>query len=183
MAPPRRAGRPLGIVLIVVQKSVWALVLLLVSVTLLWFHARHLAEPIRVLFPGELLEDPHGRLADLLIRLVPRLSPRTELLLGAGAAVYAALEIVEAWGLWRLILWVELLTVVETSAFFPYELREMSRRPSIPSGLALAINVLVVAYLVVRYRRKRARHPTEGAERPGRRVDGRGAGPRRPPGE
>jgi uncharacterized membrane protein len=181
MAHPRRARRPLGIALIVAQKSVWALVLLLVSVTLLWFHARHLAEPIRVLFPGELLEDPHGRLADLLIRLVPRLSPRTELLLGAGAAVYAALEIVEAWGLWRLLRWVELLTVVETSAFFPYEIWELSRRPSIPSGLAFAINVLVVGYLVVRYRRKRARHLAEEAERPSRRGEGPGAEPRPAP--
>ena len=104
MAHPRRADRPLGIVLIVAQKSVWALVLLPVAVTLRWFRARHLAEPLRTLLSGERSADPHGRLADPLIRLVPRRSPRSELLLGAGAAVDAALEIVEAWGLWRLIL-------------------------------------------------------------------------------
>lgn len=157
-------GRPLGITLIVIQKSVWAVVLIILSAFLLWFRLQHVAQPFQSYFYGELAEDPHDLLANLVIRLVPHLSSRSELLLSVGAAVYAALEIIEAWGLWRLLLWVELLTVFETSAFLPYEVWEIFHQPSILKLLSFAINVLVVWYLVARYLRKRAEHLAQEAE-------------------
>lgn len=157
-------NRPLGIRLIVLQKSVWAVVLIILSVILFWFRAQHITQPIQSLFDIELDQDPHDLLANVLIRLIPNLSLRTELMLGAGAAIYAALEIVEAWGLWRLLLWVELLTVFETSAFLPYEVWDISRHPSIFNVLTIMINVLIVWYLVARYLRKRAEHLAHEAE-------------------
>lgn len=160
----KRALPPLGIRLIVIQKSVWAVVLIAICVALFWFRAQHVSEPVRAIFHGEFREDPHDRLVNILIRLVPNLSLRAEVVLGAGAAIYAALEIIEAWGLWRLLLWVELLTVFETSAFLPYEIWEMVHRPSPVKALTIIINVLIVGYLVLRYLRKRAEHLARQAE-------------------
>src|SRR5579875_3927709 len=96
----RDSKRPVGITLIVIQKSLWAACLIACSVLLLWFRAEHVTQPIRTLFAHELVADPHGRFANLLVRLIPHLSLRGELALGIGAAVYAVLEVVEAWGLW-----------------------------------------------------------------------------------
>ena len=164
-------NRPLGIRLIVIQKSVWAIVLIVLSVILFWFRARHITQPIQSLFDIELDQDPHDLLANLLVRLVPNLTLRAELLLGAGAAIYAVLEIVEAWGLWRLLLWVELLTVFETSAVLPYEVWDIFRQPSVLKALTIVINVVVVWYLVTRYLRKRAEHLAGEAEALARRLE------------
>ncbi|MGI8915068.1 MAG: DUF2127 domain-containing protein [Chloroflexota bacterium] len=157
-------GRPLGITLIVIQKSVWALVLVALSGALFAFHAQHVTQPFQEFFEGELSEDPHDLLATLMIHLVPNLSLQTELLLAVGAIIYAVLEVVEAWGLWRLILWVELLTVFETSVFLPFEVWDMIQHLSVLKVLSFGINILVVWYLFTRYLRRRAEHLAHEAE-------------------
>ncbi len=151
-------GRPLGIGLILLQKTIWGSVLLVVAVVLLIFHAQHVTDPIQELFTGELAEDPHDLLATVLIRLVPTVSLQTELLLAVGAMVYAVLEGVEVWGLWRDLLWVELLIVVETAALLPYDGWELVHFPSVVKVLSLIINILIVWYLLMRYLRKRTVH-------------------------
>lgn len=151
-------GRPLGVGLILLQKTVWGSLLLVLAVVLLRFHARQVTDPIQELFARELAEDPHDLLANLLISLLPSVSLRTELLLAVGAIVYAFLEAIEAWGLWRDLLWVELLIVVETATLLPYDGWELVRFPSVVKVLTIMINILIVWYLVVRYRRKRAIH-------------------------
>jgi uncharacterized membrane protein (DUF2068 family) len=151
-------GRPLGVGLILLQKTLWGTMLLLLAVVLLKFHARHATDPIQELFAGELAEDPHDLLANALIRLVPSVSLKTELLLAIGAMVYAFLEGLEVWGLWREILWVELLIVGETAALLPYDGWELVHAPSIVKILSVAINILIVWYLIVRYLRKRRLH-------------------------
>lgn len=148
-------GRPLGIGLILLQKTIWGSVLLVVAVVLLAFHAQHVTEPIQALFARELAEDPHDLLATVLIRLIPSVSLQTELLLSVGVTVYALLEGIEVWGLWHDLLWVELLIVVETAAFLPYDGWELVHDPSVVKVLSLVINVLIVWYLGVRYLRKR----------------------------
>ena len=74
-------GRPLGIGLILLQKTLWGSVLLVIAVVLLIFHAQHVTDPIQELFTRELAEDPHDLLATVLIRLIPTVSLQTELLL------------------------------------------------------------------------------------------------------
>ena len=149
-------GRPLGIGLILLQKTVWGSVLLLVAVVLLIFHAQHVTDPIQELFSRELAEDPHDLLATVLIRLVPFISLQTELLLAVGIIVYALLEGIEVWGLWHDLIWVELLIVVETAAFLPYDGWELVRHHSVLKALFVVINILIVWYLIVRFLRKRA---------------------------
>jgi uncharacterized membrane protein len=151
-------GRPLGIALILLQKTLWGSVLLVLAVVLLRFHAKQATDPIQELFAGELAEDPHDLLANLLIRLIPSVSLTTELVLAMGAIVYAFLEGLEIWGLWRGLLWAELLIVVETAAFLPYDGWELARSPSLIKVLSIMINVLIVGYLLVRYFRKRTAH-------------------------
>ena len=147
--------RPLGIGLILLQKTIWGCALLVLAVVLLTFHAPHVTDPIQEMFTRELAEDPHDLLATLLIRLIPSVSLQTELLLAVGATVYAVLEGIEVWGLWHDLLWVELLIVVETAAFLPYDGWGLLHDPTVVKVLSIVINVLIVWYLCVRYLRKR----------------------------
>ena len=59
------------------------------------------------------------------------------------------LELVEGVGLWLARRWAEYLTVVATAAFLPLEVYELTRTVTVTKLAAFAINVVVVAYLIV----------------------------------
>ena len=48
--------------------------------------------------------------------------------------------------------WAEYLVLIATSAFLPVEIDELIRHPTPFKGLALAVNIVIVAYLVWRKR-------------------------------
>jgi len=70
-------------------------------------------------------------------------------LVAAAAAGYAALEGTEAVGLWLGRRWAEYLTFIATVVFVPYEVYELTKSVSWLKLLTLAINVLIVIYLLV----------------------------------
>lgn len=61
---------------------------------------------------------------------------------------YAALEAVEAVGLWLARRWAEYLTFVATTVLFVPEVYELAHGTTLPKGLALLVNVAVVVYLL-----------------------------------
>lgn len=69
-------------------------------------------------------------------------------LLGAVLLVYAAVEGVEAVGLWYQRRWAEYLTFVVTASLLPFEVYEIANRTTVFKAIAFAINVAVVAYLL-----------------------------------
>lgn len=77
---------------------------------------------------------------------------------GVGALGYGVLELVEGVGLWLEQRWAEWLTVVATSLLIPLEVYELVRRPTMLKAVGIAVNVLIVIYLirVVRRRTRRA---------------------------
>ena len=64
------------------------------------------------------------------------------------AAIYAVVESVEAVGLWRERRWAEYLTVIATAGFLPFEIRELLSKVSVLRVGALAVNLLILVYLV-----------------------------------
>lgn len=163
---PLIAGRPVGVTLIAAHKVVWALALVAIAGVLLFLRSEQITQPFQLLFAHELAEDPHDLLATTLIRLVPFISSRTELLLAVGALAYAALEAIEAWGVWWSVWWVEVFIVVEVGALLPYDLFELARHPSGFKIISLVINVAVVWYLAVRLVRTRREHGARKATEP-----------------
>jgi len=100
-------------------------------------------------------------------RLSPRALPAVEdslarlqssrlSLVGALAFLYAGLFLVEGIGLWMERRWAEYLTIIATSSLVPFEVYELVRHVTFPRAVTLAVNLLVVGYLVLRVRTKTA---------------------------
>jgi uncharacterized membrane protein (DUF2068 family) len=69
--------------------------------------------------------------------------------LAVALLAYAALEAVEAVGLWHARRWAEYLTFVATTVLLVPEIWEITHGPTPTKVIALVINVAVVAYLLV----------------------------------
>jgi uncharacterized membrane protein (DUF2068 family) len=82
------------------------------------------------------------------LRKLFSLKSSTLFALGLIAAAYAALEGVEAVGLWRRRRWAEYLTFIATTILLVPEIYELTGRVTVFKILALIINLLVVGYLL-----------------------------------
>jgi uncharacterized membrane protein (DUF2068 family) len=106
------------------------------------------------------------RLWEQLVVRFGTASEATRIALGAGAIIYGALEVFEGFGLlWRRR-WAEYLVLVATAAFLPVEIDELLRHPTPVKGIALTVNIVIVAYLVRRKRLFLERPSTATAESP-----------------
>jgi uncharacterized membrane protein (DUF2068 family) len=78
------------------------------------------------------------------------------MLLAAGAAAYALLRLVEAYGLWRARAWAEWFAALSGSIYVPFELAGIARHPSGLGVTLLLLNVLVIALMLLAlYARRR----------------------------
>ena len=89
----------------------------------------------------------HGTVERELTHLFA-ISTRNLELTGVVLAAYAALEGVEAVGLWHARRWAEYLTFVATVLLLPLEIYELGRKPTALKGLTFAINLAIAVYLI-----------------------------------
>ena len=92
--------------------------------------------------------NPASRYPRIFLDAAANLHDGRLLLLAAGAAVYALVRFVEAYGLFRSRAWAEVLAAVSGGIYVPFELGELLRRPTWHGGALLAVNLLVVAVMV-----------------------------------
>ena len=152
-------GKPLGIGLIIVQKCLAAAFFLIAAIVLFVLYSRGVTHPFQNFFSDELQEDPRDILATFLIARFPGVSEKQLLELSIGALAYFILEAVEGGGLIAGKYWVEILIVLETAAFLPFEVYEMTRHFSWLKIVTMAINLLILWYLIARYLKLRKEHP------------------------
>jgi uncharacterized membrane protein (DUF2068 family) len=69
--------------------------------------------------------------------------------LAAALLVYAAVEGIEAVGLWYQRRWAEYLTFLVTASLLPFEIYEIANRATVFKVLAFVLNVAVVVYLLL----------------------------------
>jgi uncharacterized membrane protein (DUF2068 family) len=96
--------------------------------------------------------DPSNTHIHRLIARLGGMSTRHLEELGAGTFIYAAVFLVEGTGLMLRKRWGELFSVIVTTSFIPFEIYELVHHVSIVKVVAIAINVAVVVYLIVRLR-------------------------------
>jgi uncharacterized membrane protein (DUF2068 family) len=75
--------------------------------------------------------------------------PETLALLVVALSAYAALELLEAIGLWLLTRWGEYLAVVATSVFLPLEIYDLTNGITMTRVVTFSINVAAVVYLLI----------------------------------
>ena len=88
------------------------------------------------------------RLIHALMLKVEALQPHSILVAGLISLGYAALLLAEGIGLWLKFSWAAYVTVVSTSALIPFEVYELFERVTVPRIILLAVNLLIVLYLI-----------------------------------
>jgi uncharacterized membrane protein (DUF2068 family) len=76
------------------------------------------------------------------------LSPTTLAWIAAGLFAYAAIELIEAIGLWLITRWGEYFAVIATSVFLPLEIYEITEKVTAFRAIALVINIAAVLWLL-----------------------------------
>jgi uncharacterized membrane protein (DUF2068 family) len=84
-----------------------------------------------------------------LVQHALTLSGRTATLLAIGVTAYAAIEVVEGTGLWLARRWGEYFAMIVTSLGLPLEIYDLSRKLSVLAFVLLAVNLALVAYLII----------------------------------
>jgi uncharacterized membrane protein (DUF2068 family) len=101
--------------------------------------------------------NPAARYPRIFLELAADANQARLLLLAAGAAAYALVRFVEAYGLWRGRGWAEWFAALSGSVYLPFELLGLVRHPS-GLGLALIVlNVLVVAAMLLALQARKVR--------------------------
>ncbi len=108
--------------------------------------------------------DPKDNWVQRLLHDLAKLHARDNVLFGAIALAYGALEAAEAVGLWRRERWGEMLTVLATSLLLIPEVWELTKSVSALKIGGVIVNLLVVAYLIWRLRRSAEPVPLPSGE-------------------
>jgi uncharacterized membrane protein (DUF2068 family) len=85
----------------------------------------------------------------MTIRHVLGLESRTLIWVALGLLAYAAVETVEAVGLWMLKRWGEYFAVIATSFGLPIEIYELTERITVVRAGTLVVNIALIFYIVV----------------------------------
>ena len=84
----------------------------------------------------------------IFIEAASRMNDTRLVSLAALAFLYAAVRLIEAYGLWHMRVWAEWFAIVAGSVFLPVEVYEIYRRATWMRGIVLLTNLFIVAYLV-----------------------------------
>jgi uncharacterized membrane protein (DUF2068 family) len=100
--------------------------------------------------------NPAREVPRIFIEAAAALNDSTIEMLAIGAGAYAALRLVEGWGLWRERLWAEWLAALSGAIYLPFEIFALSRGTTWPKITLLLVNTAIVVYLMAAlYRRSR----------------------------
>jgi uncharacterized membrane protein (DUF2068 family) len=91
---------------------------------------------------------PESRLINFILKYAPLVNDQLLRRIGAVVFFYAALDLLEGIGLYLEKVWAEFLTLAITASFLPWEAFEIYRRFTPIRISLLAINAIVLIYLV-----------------------------------
>lgn len=100
--------------------------------------------------------DPEGHYPGIFLHAAESLTDARLWGLAALAAAYSALRAVEAYGLWFSRRWAAWLGAGGGAIYVPVEIYELWHKPSAWKGVTLALNVVIVVYLLWTLRRRPA---------------------------
>jgi uncharacterized membrane protein (DUF2068 family) len=100
--------------------------------------------------------DPASKYPQIFLDAAAKVGDTRLLTLAAGAAVYATIRLVEAWGLYFEKAWAEVMAAAGGAIYIPIELLGLSRSPSWHGAVLLGVNIGVVALMLRALLQRRA---------------------------
>lgn len=152
-SPPSPAKRDRLLPWIAAERGLRSLFLVILGVVLITHPDTNWGAEIRHLAHQWGL-DPSGNVVRKIIEVVRKIPTGENVVFGVVALGYGALEAAESYGLARRRVWGEWLTLVATSILLIPETWELIRKVTALKIAALVVNLLVVAYLYWRLRRR-----------------------------
>jgi uncharacterized membrane protein (DUF2068 family) len=146
--------RPLGIVLIALEKAVSTLALMAGAVFAFVLHGHPGRNPVELGVSLVVRGYPHNAVVHWLTRHVPYVPPDRALALGIGLLVWAGVFAAETVGVWLQARWGSLLVIGETAAFLPVQAWHIARHPQPFEYVTAPVNLAILGYLVHAYRGK-----------------------------
>ena len=101
--------------------------------------------------------NPAARYPRIFIEALGNIHSSQLVLLALGAAVYATLRFVEAYGLYRGRAWAEMLAAASSAVYLPIEAAEVVRHASALHIVVLGVNLAIVGVMVQALLRRRRR--------------------------
>ena len=92
--------------------------------------------------------NPASRYPRIFLHAADALTDVRLWLLAAGAAAYAGMRFLEAYGLWRERSWAKWLAVISEGIYLPVEIYELFGRVTWPKVTVLVTNIAIVAYML-----------------------------------
>ena len=99
--------------------------------------------------------NPASKYPHIFLDAAAHLQDTNLLVLALGAACYSALRFIEAYGLYRNAAWAEVLAALSGAIYVPFEVANLWRHATWLSVGSLALNLAVVAVMVVSLLRRR----------------------------
>ncbi len=121
-------------------------VVLVLGITLLLVHkhAWNLTESL--LF--HLHINPDRRIGSMLMNAATKVSDARLLTIAAAVVTYCTVRFVEAWGLWNRRVWAEWFALLSGAMYLPWELLKIAERADWERIGVLAVNVIIVLYML-----------------------------------
>ena len=151
----QRKHHDIGFMIIAVLKIVKGLLLLLVGVGALSLIHKDTAETFTH-WANALQVNVHSRVVQRWLVEIGLAQKRDLALIVTVSLVYSVLLLTEGTGLLMEKLWAEYMTVAITTSFIPVEIYELARRTTPSRIILLVVNLIVVAYLVMRLSQRKA---------------------------
>ncbi|HXZ48054.1 MAG TPA: DUF2127 domain-containing protein [Usitatibacter sp.] len=151
MTPRQRSGAIRAVALFEAAKGAIVLLAGFGVLSLVHHDAEHVADAII----DHLHLNPAKRYPQIFVHAAARLDDMRLWWLVAGAGAYCAARFVEAYGLWRQRGWAETFAALSGAVYMPFEIYRLVRGEGLVAAIALAINALVVAFMVYALRSRR----------------------------
>lgn len=88
------------------------------------------------------------RFAQSFLRAASRLNDSRLWTIGAAATLYVSVRFIEAWGLWNRRVWAEWFALLSGALYLPWEMAKVAERANWEHIVILALNVVIVIYML-----------------------------------
>jgi len=130
------------------------ILVVLLGIVLLIYHSH--AEDLAESMLDHLHIDEDRRIGQMLMHAASQVSDARLWTIAGAALTYATVRFVEAWGLWHRRIWAEWFALLSGTMYLPWEILKVAQRATAERIIVLAINVIIVLYMLfIRIRERR----------------------------